>query len=245
MIHQGLESFSEVACLISPSSRLMKRIVSITLTAICAALCIATLFTWITSYPGSSFNIVLQGSGFHISTIQGQILIIRHRITANSPSAYLTCYYNRSYRDSGILVKGLFLDPASVPNHPFNLQDYRNNLDVLSRPYYFVKLPSTREWKNGYGFGIAAIRTPPWPENHQASFHAIALPCWFLLLLTSIAPFRQLWRWRKNKNRRRPGHCAACGYDLRATPGRCPECGTVPAESRETKDRDEDSQPAS
>jgi predicted amidophosphoribosyltransferase len=32
-------------------------------------------------------------------------------------------------------------------------------------------------------------------------------------------------RLRKYRTKIVPGHCPGCGYDLRASPERCPECG--------------------
>jgi hypothetical protein len=63
--------------------------------------------------------------------------------------------------------------------------------------------------------------------------------CWFYFLIwltisTTGGLLRVMDRRRQARALRqaiRLNCCVACGYDLRATPQRCPECGTVPDES--------------
>jgi hypothetical protein len=58
-----------------------------------------------------------------------------------------------------------------------------------------------------------------------------AAPAWAVCLVLALLPTAWVVRWRRERRRDRAGLCTKCGYDLRATPERCPECGTVPTGS--------------
>jgi hypothetical protein len=56
----------------------------------------------------------------------------------------------------------------------------------------------------------------------------VIVPYWALLAATLPLPAAYLWsarRRRRGRLRLRLGLCRRCGYDLRASPGQCPECG--------------------
>jgi len=52
------------------------------------------------------------------------------------------------------------------------------------------------------------------------------VPGWFAVVATSVLPAVWVAKWRRRR-RFGPGFCSGCGYDLRATPENCPECGRV------------------
>ncbi len=74
---------------------------------------------------------------------------------------------------------------------------------------------------------------PASKDNLYVGSRSIDMSWWLLVALTSVLPIlwftRVLIRWRRMRkaNLLQSKICLVCGYDLRASPGRCPECGST------------------
>lgn len=122
-------------------------------------------------------------------------------------------YFLGSSRSRLLLVADHPTSPALAP--PSRFYFIRKDVDSYSPPWLWDSSPRRISCA---GFSYEVRLTKNYPGS------AIFVPYWFLLVLL-LSP---VWvRLKRALKRRAPGICVCCGYDLRATPDRCPECGAV------------------
>jgi hypothetical protein len=115
-----------------------------------------------------------------------------------------------------LIWRGASFDPHDRPRHNFTWwATERDPESDAPEPFAYPDLSDLNSDVDGDGniYIYKIFAAPP--------FWSIAVSSMLLPTLSAV----QRWSCRI---RRKVGLCPSCGYDLRATPRRCPECGIAP-----------------
>lgn len=150
-------------------------------------------------------------------------------------SEYRLCW---SHRDLQLYIRPqVIADAPTVTQLVAEFQRDHRPSTMWNAGQYERPLESLESWARRHaattthccGIGLWRQRyTPAWGDTF--TYTTVFMPCWLIIALAAVLPLN----WLRKKithglllrRRRARGQCLQCGYDLRASTGRCPECGT-------------------
>jgi hypothetical protein len=192
--------------------------------AVSALFCLASICLYIRSYWVSES--VMRGyatvTGLHYTTSSFEFASGRGGICLNHNSSDGMCAYQ--YEADTIANSGQ-LNRVIWYHQVFSVAASRYALSWYGPPYGH---------RTHFGFGGGCHVSPFRILSYGTGTHynrAIIFPWAVPIVLFSILPLFYLRKQLKNRrlqNRLLKNLCPTCGYDLRASPILCPECGAIP-----------------
>jgi hypothetical protein len=85
--------------------------------------------------------------------------------------------------------------------------------------------PTHQPWGLARTSWNVTFRMPGLFIDGDVRMTSVIVSDWLAALVTGTLPATWVWRYLVVRRRNRKGLCPRCGYDLRASRERCPECG--------------------
>jgi hypothetical protein len=212
--------------------RRLPRILLNVISALSLLLCVASAVAWVRSYRATIDTVILDRA----SPAPGVLINSQH---ASLWSRGTLRFSMASTTDTSDRAEILDRIQAARRQPPVEYKFVQNPVDwfesaIVKGRQRFGPLTTGRIRSDTF-YDAKGMRATPQAAIHHRAYvkEEFDVRLWLVVLLFAATPsvraVRFVQRVLRRRGRRRAGLCPTCGYDCRATPDRCPECGTIPA----------------
>jgi hypothetical protein len=127
-------------------------------------------------------------------------------------------------------MKYVPIGPRQAVSPVIRFQHYASSPHPFIRAYWYRILNGRQGEFAQTSFGLG--NNTPAKTGIERIGPLLGIPAWAIVLIAALLPCIWMMRTRKRrlaKMRLSRSLCVHCGYDLRATPDRCPQCGETAA----------------